>query len=129
MIGASPDAVPTQLSYEWVLALDLTWLPDSTAMIASARDVQGIAENRLWRIPLRGNVDRDAVQYLSDPALSFADYPRFSADGQWLALRSEYELAVYNTTGFSWYGVSDAPLGNTPPVWSPAAFPGEAACP
>ena len=43
MIGNSPDALPTQLSYEWSLALDLTWLPDSTAMVASARDVQGIA--------------------------------------------------------------------------------------
>jgi Tol biopolymer transport system component len=133
MIGAAPDAVPTQLSYQWALALDLTWLPDSTAMIASARDLQRIAENRLWRIPLTGNADQNAVQYLSDPALSYADYARFSADGQWLALRSEYALAVYHTTQFTWQwiggaGNAGAPLGNTPPVWSPAAFPGEAAC-
>ncbi len=128
MIGASPDAVPTQLSFQWVLALDLTWLPDSTALIASARDLQGIAENRLWHIPLTGNADQNAVQYLSDPALSYADYPRFSADGQWLALRSEYALVLYNTTAFTWQDVPDAPLGNTPPVWSPAAFKGEAAC-
>lgn len=129
MIGVSPTAVPTQLSYQWVLALDLTWLPDSTAMIASARDLQNIAENRLWHIPLTGNADRDAVQYLSDPELSYADYPRFSADGRWLALRSQYALAVYNTTEFTWDWVPDAPLGNTPPVWSPAAFAGEASCP
>ncbi len=72
MIGSAPDAVPTQLSYEWVLALDLTWLPDSTALIASARDLQGIGENRLWHLPLTGNADQNAVQYISDPALSYA---------------------------------------------------------
>lgn len=126
MIGNAPDALPTQLSYAWSLILDLTWLPDSTAMIAAARDIQGITENRLWRIPLVGNADVDASLYLDDPALSHADYARFSADGRWLALRSAYELVVINqedgsTTMFDW-------IGNTPPVWSPAGFQGEGQC-
>ncbi len=129
MIGSSANAVPTQLSYNWVLALDLTWLPDSTAMIASARDFQSVSENRLWHIPLVGNADTDAVQYINDPALSYADYPRFSADGQWLALRSEYALELYHTTEFTWQPISGSLLGNTPAVWSPAGFAGEAACP
>ncbi len=127
MIGAAPDAVPTQLSYEWVLALDLTWLPDSTALIASARDLQGIGENRLWHLPLTGNADQNAVQYITDRALSYLDYPRFSADGNWLAVRSEYALALVNTPDMAWTWL-DLPLGNTPPVWSPAGFAGEASC-
>ncbi len=118
MIGSTPDAVPTQLSYEWVLALDLTWLPDSTALIASARDLQGIGENRLWHLPLTGNADQNAVQYVSDPALSYLDYPRFSADGKWLAVRSEYALALVNTPDMSWRWLDQITLGNTPPVWS-----------
>lgn len=128
MIGAAQGAVPTQLSYQWALALDLTWLPDSTALIASAQDVQSVRENRLWRIPLTGNADQYAVQYLSDPALSYADYPRFSPDGRWLALRSEYALALVSTADQAWRWLDDRTLGNTPPVWSPAGFAGEAAC-
>jgi len=73
-----------------------------------------------------GNADVDASLYLDDPALSHADYARFSADGRWLALRSAYELVVINqedgsTTMFDW-------IGNTPPVWSPAGFQGEGQC-
>lgn len=128
MIGAAQGALPTQLSFQWVLALDLTWLPDSTAMIASAQDLQGVRENRLWHIPLTGSADQNAVQYLVDPSLSYLDYPRFSADGRWLATRSEYALALVNATNMSWRWLDDTALGNTPPVWSPAAFAGEAAC-
>lgn len=129
MIGNAQNAVPTELSYNLVLALDLTWLPDSTAMIASARDMQGISENRLWHIPLTGHADQNAVQYLSDPALTYADFPRFSADGKWLALRSEYALAVVNTADQTWRWLDQQTLGSTPPVWSPAGFLGEATCP
>lgn len=128
MIGSAEGAIPTQLSFAWALALDLTWLPDSTAMIASAQDVQGVRENRLWHLPLTGNADQYAVQYLTDPALSYDDYPRFSADGRWLAVRSEYALALVNTSDMSWRWLDETNLGNTPPVWSPAAFAGESAC-
>ena len=128
MIGTSPDAVPTQLSFEWVLALDLTWLPDSTAMIASARDLQGVAENRLWRIPLIGVADRDANQIITDPALSYDDYPRYSPDGRLLALRSQYALALVTVADATWRWLDETTLGNTPPVWSPAAFAGESSC-
>ena len=125
MIGAQPDALPTQLSYNAVLALDLTWQPDSTAMIAAARDMQGIAENRLWRIPLVGNADSDAAQVAVDAALAYLDYPRYSAN--WLAFRSEYLLQLLDTSDGSWRTLDNA--ANTPPVWSPAGFTGEANCP
>ncbi|MBI1258162.1 MAG: hypothetical protein GC204_11885 [Chloroflexi bacterium] len=128
MIGVSRTALPTQLSYQYALALDLTWLPDSTAMIAAARDLRNISENRLWQIPLTGNADQNASQYAPDVALSYQDYPRFSPDGQFLVLRSEYALALLNTADRSWTWLDQITLGNTPPVWSPAAFKGEAAC-
>ncbi|MEO8394144.1 MAG: hypothetical protein ABI700_14235 [Chloroflexota bacterium] len=128
MIGVSRDAVPTQLSYQYALALDLTWLPDSTAMIAAARDLQNVSENRLWQIPLTGNADQNATQYSADTTLSYDDYPRFSPDGTRLALRSEYALALLNTGDKSWTLLDQTTLGNTPPVWSPVAFKGEAAC-
>jgi Tol biopolymer transport system component len=126
MIGSSPDAIPTQLSYAARLALDLTWLPDSTAMLAAARDLQETASNRLWRIPLVGNADVDATLYLDDPQVSDADYARFSADSRWLALRSAYELVVIDQQSGALTFLNT--LGNTPPVWSPQGFTGEAQC-
>lgn len=127
MIGNALDALPTQLSYAWSLALDLTWLPDSTAILAAARDIQGIAENRLWRIPLVGNADVDSTLYLANPELSYADYARFSADGRWLALRSAYELVVVDQESGDITSLNM--LGDTPPVWSPPEFRGEGQCP
>ena len=126
MIGNSPDAIPTQLSYAAALALDLAWLPDSTAMITAARDMQGVSDNRLWRIPLVGNADVDSTLYLADPEVSYADYARFSADGRWLALRSAYEVVVVDQENGAATFLNT--LGNTPPVWSPAGFSGEAQC-
>lgn len=129
MIGAQPDALPTQLSFNAALALDLTWLPDSSAMIAAARDVQGIAENRLWRVPLVGSVDADGVELPVDPALRYLDYPRYSADGAWLAFRSAYGLHVLSVNGgdnAALRALDNA--ANSPPVWSPAGFAGESAC-
>lgn len=126
MIGTTPDSIPTQLSYAAALALDLTWLPDSTAMLAAARDLQSIPDNRLWRIPLIGNADIDATLFLADPTLSYDDYARFSADGRLLALRSAYEAVIIDqqTQQATFLGR----LGNTPPLWSPAGFNGEAQC-
>ena len=129
MIGAAPDAIPTQLSYNYVLALDLTWLPDSTAMLASARGLRNVSTSSLWRIPLTGSADQNAAPYLSDPSLVEDDDARFSADGHWLALRSQYALALVNTADGSWKWLDPSARADTPPVWSPAAFKGEAACP
>jgi Tol biopolymer transport system component len=128
LIGNADAAVPTQLSFEWMLAVELTWLPDGSAMLATLRDFQGSSENRLWRIPLIGNADSDATPYPLDPALRFIDYPRFSPDGHWLALRSEYEIVVVDTQTGGWRYLDEAHAANTPPVWSPAGFAGEAAC-
>ena len=128
MIAGQPGGLPTQLSQQWSLILDLAWLPDSSAMLAAARDFRDVRDNRLWRIPLLGWADTDATLYLDNPALAYADYPRFSADGRWLAFRSAYALAVVDTASQSWAIFDEELPGNTPPVWSPAGFQGEAAC-
>lgn len=128
MMGSSPDALPTQLSYIEALALDLTWLPDSTALAAALRDFRGISENRLWRIPLVGIADNDAVQIAGDPALMNMDYPRYSPDGHWLAARSAYAMVVIDLQNARYTLLDDAFMGNTPAVWSPAGFTTEALC-
>jgi Tol biopolymer transport system component len=128
MIAGSNGAIATQLSFQWSLILDTTWLPDSSAILAAVRDFHDTSENKLWLIPLVGNADTDATLFLDDPAVSFADYPRFSPDGRWLALRSAYLLTVYDTQNRSWTRLDESVPGNTPPIWSPASFAGEAAC-
>lgn len=128
MIANKSGAIPTQLSNQPALALDLTWYPDSSAMLAPVRDFHNTSENRLWRIPLVGNADTDATPYLVDSALSAQDYPRFSPDGQWLALRSAFNLALVNTADQTWNLLDETSVGNTPPVWSPAGFKGEDQC-
>ncbi len=128
MIAAQPGAIPTQLSSRWSLALATTWLPDSSAILAAVRDFRDTPGQFLWRIPLVGLADSDASRYLSDEALNYADYPRFSADGRWLALRSAYALALVDAASGAWSLLNDAFLGNTPPVWSPVGFQGESSC-
>jgi Tol biopolymer transport system component len=131
MIANARNAIPTQLNFEWVLVLDNTWLPDSTAILAAVRNFRQTPQNRLWTIPLVGNADTDATLYPDDTTgsqLVSADYPRFSPDGQWLALRSAYQLAVLNVPSRTWDILDAATLANSPPIWSPAAFAGETVC-
>jgi dipeptidyl aminopeptidase/acylaminoacyl peptidase len=129
MIANQPAAIPTQLNQLWSLILDTTWLPDSSAMLSAVRDFRGTAENRLWTIPLLGNADSDAQLY-APAAQSFADYPRFSADGRWLVLRSGYALTLVDLTTGASNEVAGVPFGNSVPFWSGAgmAAVGEMAC-
>lgn len=130
MIGAVQGAAPTQLTRELALALDLTWLPDSSALLTSARYIQNVRENTLWQLPLVLGADTEAREYV-DMRFPYADYPRFSPDGRYLAFRSAYRIALIDlTTGESrWLSPPDrVALGNTPPVWSPARFAGESTC-
>ncbi len=120
MIGNAQGAIPTQLSYQWNLILDTTWLPDSSAILGSAREMQGIAQSQLWRVPLVGNADTDASRYLTDPGIVAADYPRFSPDGRWLAFRSEYDLMLLDTQTGQMTTLLPEARGNMPPIWGPA---------
>ena len=127
MIGNAAGALPTQLSYAPALALDLTWLPGGTAMLANLRDFRGELSSRLWQIPLVGIADYDAVLYPPTAATPYPDYPRFNPEGGGLALRSAYTLLLMTLPDGA---AAAAPLseGNTPAVWSSAGFAGEAAC-
>jgi len=128
LIGTDAGATPTTLSFTDALALDLTWLPDSAAMTAALRDFKGVRENRLWRIPLTGVADNDAVQIAGDPDLVNMDYPRYSPDGRWLAARSAYALVLIDLSVSSWTQFDVAYDGNTPALWSPPGFTGESSC-
>ncbi|MFW5748156.1 MAG: hypothetical protein ACOCYT_00935 [Chloroflexota bacterium] len=128
MIANSPGAIPTQLSFQWNLTLDHTWLPDGSAIVASVRDFQQVRENRLWQIPLVGNADTDAQLLLNDPAFLHTDFPRFSPDARYLALRNAYALAVIDQEAGAVRRFDETAPGNTPPVWSPARFQGEVNC-
>ncbi len=127
MIANADGAIATQLSYQWSEILDTTWFPNSAAILGVARDFQKTTDNVLLQVPLVGNADTDATRYIPDPNLTFADYPRFSVDGKWLAVRSEYALALVDVTSGQW-ALTNVPPANTPPVWSPAGFKGEAEC-
>lgn len=128
VVNPGADNRPFQLVYTWNLTLDTTWLPDSSALLSAVRDFGGVSENRLWAIPLDGSADASAYEYLADSRpYPHADYPRFSADGRYLAFRTAYALAVIATGAQSEVALIDTP-GNTPPVWSPAGFTGEASC-
>lgn len=130
MIANQRGAIPTQLSYVYSLVLDNTWLPDSSQLLAAVRDFRGTSENRLWQIPLLGNADSAAELYMPDAleSLGYADYPRFSPDGFYVAVRSAYGLALLDVTLRSWQLIDQNQPGNTPPVWSPSGFTGEANC-
>ncbi len=127
MVGNAPDAVPTQLSYQPVLTLDLTWLPDSSAMLSPARLMGGIEANTLWRIPLVGNADVESTIFIQSPDLIYPYAARFSADGRWLAARSAYAMALVDMTTSQVRVLADS-YGNTTPVWTPATFTGEENC-
>jgi len=129
MIANQPESIPTQLVYAWTLHLDHVWLPDATAILGSLRDYRETSENRLWQIPLvSGGSDENSAEYLAELSLSHADFPRFSPDGNWLALRSGYQMHLINLqTGVNTM-LDSAVLGNTPAIWSPAAFAGETSC-
>lgn len=130
MIANQPAAIATQLSYEWSMVLDSTWLPDATGMLGSIRDFRGELPNTLWQLPLISTDDSTALQYAPDTDISHADFPRFSPqeNGRWLAVRSAYELIVLDTSDGSMRVLASTVRGNTPPVWSPVGFTGEANC-
>lgn len=128
MIANASEAIPTQLNTSFALVMDTTWFPDSAGILAAVRDFHGLANNFLWKIPLLGNADADATRYIADDNLTYADYPRFSPDGRWLALRSAYNLALVDVATETWSLLDDGVIGNMPPVWSPLGFSGESAC-
>lgn len=127
IVGNSEGAISTQLSFIWNLTLATTWLPDSSAILASARDIKGYPENHLWKIPIVGNVDETAELLLDDDRFLHTDYPAFNATGDKLAFRSDYAVIIYDLTDSSYTRIADD-FGNTPMFWSPEIYNGEGSC-
>jgi len=120
IIAREQGAIPAQLSYDYITVLDTTWLPDGSRLIVSAMGLQRVAENVLWSVPLAGRADADALRYLPLNALPYADYPRFSPDGRYLAVRSAYGLALVDVASTTQITLAERwALGNTPAVWHP----------
>lgn len=128
MIANQQGAIPTQLSLDWGQVLDHTWLPDATAMVGAMRDFLDVERSVLWTIPLVGNADDLQERFLAEQALDHADYPRFSLDGQWLAVRRAYALQLIDLASGDVRALDQRTFGNSPAVWSPAAFAGESQC-
>lgn len=128
MIANRPGAIPTQLSYAWAMVLDHTWLPDNTAILGAIREFRETQPNTLWQLPLVSNDDSTAERYLAQLNLAHADFPRFSPDGQWLAVRSAYEMMLIHLPTGEAYSLDRRVLGNSAGVWSPEGFAGEANC-
>ncbi len=129
LIENNPNADPLQLSFKANLTLDATWRPDGQALIASVRGLRDVPEARLWEIPLIPDADQTATMYKGGAIdAAYPDFPRFSPDGRYLALRSAYALKVIDTQSSAVvFEVTDA-LGNMPPIWSPRAFMNESNC-
>lgn len=128
MIANQPASIPTQLSYQWSMILESAWLPDATGLIGSMREFRETIPNTLWQLPLVNTDDSQARPYLADLNLSHADFPRFSPNGQWLAVRSGYEMLLVNTENNTSRLLNRSVIGNTAGVWSPDNFAGEASC-
>jgi len=108
--------------------LDYDWLPDGSGLVAAVKDWRENDDNLLWRVPLPGFADRDASLYLDNPEATAVDYPRFSADGRYLAFRTAYSAAIYDTTTGALRLLEGVGLSNSPLVWSPPGFGGEYGC-
>lgn len=128
MIANQPAAIPTQLSYQWSMVLDSTWLPDATGLVGAMREFRETIPNTLWQIPLVNNDDSLALRYLENHTITHADFPRFSPDERWLAVRSAYEMILIDLENNESRLLNRSVIGNSPGVWSPQAFSGEMNC-
>ena len=81
---------------------------------------------RLWSVPPLENAEQSAARYPLTAADDAAfDFPLWNANGGRLAVRRDYTLTILAPDAAP---TVLAGLGNTPPVWSPAAFGGQATC-
>jgi dipeptidyl aminopeptidase/acylaminoacyl peptidase len=128
MIAKQPASIPTQLSYQWSMILESAWLPDGTGVLGVMRDFRQTTANSLWLLPLVSQDDSLAVRFHPELDLAHADFPAFSADGTWLAVRSAYEMRILKMETNELRVLNDSVFGNSAGIWSPAGFTGEENC-
>lgn len=104
------------VTYFYNLTLDHTWLPDSSALLVSARSVNGTDTAALWTFPTQEGADTTAALYSSLETLPYPDYPAFSPEGTRLALRTGYQVGVLELDKLTFFDGLD---GNSPIYWSP----------
>ncbi|MCI0714610.1 MAG: hypothetical protein L0154_30930 [Chloroflexi bacterium] len=124
VMSADGFTPPFLVMQQQAMVLDFTWQPTGRSLIAAVRGLQGHNENKLWQIPASQN-NTTAELFVDD---LYLDFPRFSADGAWLAFRREYELALTGVTRQDIQTFGDNTKNNSPPVWSPAGFVSESDC-
>ncbi|MBI5931438.1 MAG: PD40 domain-containing protein [Chloroflexi bacterium] len=131
MVMPSDGSAPAMVINEQAgTILDFVWQPTGDALIAAMQNFGGETRNILWRLTLPNGPNTFLpTPLINDPTSLYHDYPRFSADGRWVAFRAAYELQVYDTVLGEVQTFGSATMNNNPPVWSPAGFQGEAACP
>lgn len=126
MIVASTGGSTQSLYTSGVTLLDYDWQADSKSIVASLMGFQGVANNTLWLFSL----DNPATPIYMFPTVvpNYFDFPRFSADGRWLAFRQTYQLTLYDwqTSTLQVYPATFS--NNSAPVWSSVGFIGEEAC-
>jgi len=126
IIAAQPNAIPTRLTTEPVQSQWVIWQPDGLALLAALRGFQADDAARLWSVPPLENAEQSAARYPLTAADDAAfDFPLWNANGGRLAVRRDYTLTILAPDAAP---TVLAGLGNTPPVWSPAAFGGQATC-
>lgn len=123
MILDTRGAILLSLYRELVTVLDYTWIPNGTGMLVAIQGLEGVPQNILWQFLFE---DKSRTPLFDPDAMLYSDFPRFSADGQWLAFRRAYDLVIYNTRHNTTRLLANQ--HNTPPVWSPSGFQGESAC-
>jgi len=117
VVRPEAGAKPVQITYAYNLTLDHTWLPDSSALLASARAVNDTPTAALWTFPPQEGADGSAALYAPLETIPYPDYPAFSPDGTRLALRSGYRVGIVDSDGSLTY-FKDLE-GNMPIYWSP----------
>lgn len=117
MVKTEADAKAIPITHRYSLTLDHTWLPDSSALLISARSVNDTQTAALWVFPPQLSSDDAAMLYAQPEQLPYPDYPSFSPDGSLLAFRSGYQIGVMNSNGLLQFLPETD--GNMPLYWSP----------
>jgi Tol biopolymer transport system component len=128
VIPADGAAPATMVNEQAGTILDFVWQPTGDTLIAAIQNFGDESRNVLWRLPFEQTGNPPPTPLINEPMSFYHDYPRFSADGRWVAFRAAYELSVYDVVLNTLQTFGPETKNNNPPLWSPIGFQGEATC-